>query len=223
MLPPLKCGGAVVCRVWRLWGTQMVDAVVWDIGRVLVEWDLARIYRDAIPDAAERRRFVAEVVTEQWHMQHDAGVPFATMVAARQAEFPQYASLIALYATHWLESIPGPMCATHDLIRRLAGRGVPQFAITNFGVEAWDMFRPTFPILDHMRDIVVSGVERLVKPGEAIFDLAAARFDRSPEAMLFIDDSAANVETARRLGWQAFHFTGDAGALEARLVEWELI
>ncbi|OZA71969.1 MAG: hydrolase, partial [Sphingomonadales bacterium 39-62-4] len=40
-----------------------VKAVVWDIGRVLVEFDLARIYRESIPDAEERARFVAEVVT----------------------------------------------------------------------------------------------------------------------------------------------------------------
>lgn len=196
----------------------MIEAVVWDVGRVLVEWDLSLIYRDAIPDESERRRFVTDIVSEHWHMQHDAGVPFAQMVAARQAEFPQYADLIPLYATHWLDSIPGPVAGTHDLIRRLTARGVPQYAITNFGVDAWALFRPTFPILDHMQDIVVSGAERLVKPGEEIFDLAARRFGRSPETMLFIDDSAANVATARRLGWQAFHFTGNAAALEADMV-----
>ena len=201
----------------------VIEAVVWDIGRVLVEWDLARIYRDAIPDESERQRFVAEVVTEQWHMQHDSGVPFAAMVAARQAEFPQYASLIALYASDWLESLPGPVAGTHELITRLAARGVPQYAITNFGVEAWDMFRPTFPILDHMRDIVVSGVEKLVKPGEAIFGLAVQRFARAPESMLFIDDSAANIDTARQLGWQTHHFTGDAAALEADMVKLGLL
>lgn len=201
----------------------VVEAVVWDIGRVLVEWDLARIYRDAIPDEAERRRFVTEVVTEHWHMQHDSGVPFAAMVAARQAEFPHYASLIALYASDWLESLPGPVAGTHELIARLAARGVPQYAITNFGVEAWAMFRPTFPILDHLQDIVVSGVERLVKPGEAIFGLAARRFARAPESMLFIDDSAANIDTARRLGWQTHHFTGDAAALEADMAKLGLL
>ncbi|MDT0509408.1 HAD-IA family hydrolase [Novosphingobium sp. MMS21-SN21R] len=201
----------------------MIEAVVWDIGRVLVEWDLSLIYVDAIPDAAKRQRFVADVVTEQWHMQHDAGVPFATMVAARQAEFPQHADLIALYAANWLDSIPGPVAGTHDLIERLAAQSIPQYAITNFGVEAWALFRPTFPILDHMQDIVVSGVERLVKPGEAIFDLAASRFGRAPETMLFIDDSAANVETARRLGWNAFHFLGDAEAVEAEMVRLGLV
>lgn len=192
--------------------------VVWDVGRVLVEWDLALLYRDAIPDPAERARFVAEVVSEEWHGQHDAGVPWSTMVAARSAEFPQHAALIARYASHWLDSIPGPVAGTHDLVRRLAARGVPQYAITNFGVDAWALFRPTFPILDHCRDIVVSGAERLIKPDPAIFELAARRFGQAPETMLFIDDNAANIATARALGWHTHHFAQGADALEADLL-----
>lgn len=200
-----------------------VEAVVWDIGRVLVEFDLARIYRDSIPDADERARFVAEVVTEDWHLQHDFGIPFAEMVAARTAEFPQHAARIALYASHWLDSLPGPVPGTHALIERLASRGVPQYAITNFGVEAWELFRPTFPILDHMRDVVISGVERLVKPDAAIFDLAVQRFGRMPETMLFIDDNAANIASAKALGWQVHHFVRDPAVLEARMQDLGLL
>ncbi|WP_370073185.1 HAD-IA family hydrolase [Novosphingobium sp. THN1] len=80
------------------------------------------------------------------------------------------------------------------------------------------LFRPTFPILDHMRDIVISAVERLAKPDPAIFHLAARRFGRPPETMLFIDDNAANIATAKALGWQVHHFVGDPDVLEARLV-----
>lgn len=197
--------------------------VVWDVGRVLVEWDLALLYRDAIPDPAQRAQFVAEVVSEEWHGQHDAGVPWSQMVAARSAEFPQHAALIERYASHWLDSIPGPVPGTHDLVRRLAARGVPQYAITNFGVDAWALFRPTFPILDHCRDIVVSGAERLIKPDPAIFQLAAQRFGQTPQTMLFIDDNAANVAAARALGWHTHHFTQGAAALEADLVGYGLL
>ncbi|WP_333839338.1 HAD family hydrolase [Novosphingobium sp.] len=191
--------------------------VVWDVGRVLVEWDLGLLYRDLIPDPVERAAFVRDVVSEDWHAQHDAGVTWAEMVATRSAEFPQHAALIARYASHWLDSIPGPVAGTHDLVRQLAGRGVPQYAITNFGEEAWALFRPTFPILDHFADIVVSGVERMVKPDAAIFDHAAARFGQAPQTMLFIDDNAANIATARALGWHAHHFVQGAKALEADL------
>jgi 2-haloacid dehalogenase len=196
----------------------MIDAVVWDIGRVLVQWDFPRIWRDVIPDAAERALFTSTVVSEAWHFRHDCGEPMADMVAQRIAAFPHHRALIERYKTHWLLSVPGPIDGTHALVERLAERGVPQFSITNFGADAFALFRPTFPILDHMAGIVVSGEERLVKPDAAIFALAAQRFGHDPSRMLFIDDNEANIIAARALGWRVHHFTGDATSLEADLI-----
>jgi 2-haloacid dehalogenase len=144
------------------------------------------------------------------------------MVPARQAEFPRYADLIAAYATRFLETVPGPVPGSAALVERLHMRDVPLYAITNFGAEFWQMFRPTCPPLDRMRDIVVSGQEKLAKPDPAIFQLAAQRFGRDPQTMLFIDDNAANIASARSLGWQVHHF-GAADALEADLVARGLI
>lgn len=190
---------------------QRIEAVVWDVGRVLVEWDLKALYAKLIPDPAELEWFVTHVVTEQWHGQHDAGRDIFEMVAERSAEFPEQAARIAAYPDRFNETIPGPVPGTHALVENLAARGVPQYAITNFGAYVWPRFRPTEPVLAHFRDVVVSGVERLVKPDPAIFHLAAARFGHAPQAMLFIDDNAANVAAARACGWQGHHFQGVDG------------
>lgn len=187
-----------------------VQAVVFDIGRVLVQWRIAGLYETLIADPARREWFLTHVVTEQWHAQHDAGVPLAEMIAARTAEFPEWAAEIAAYAPRWLETVPAPVPGSLELVRALAARAVPLYAITNFGADTWAMFRPTFPALDAMRDIVVSGHERLVKPGAEIFHLAARRFGLAPADMLFIDDSRPNIETAAALGWQVHHFTAAA-------------
>jgi 2-haloacid dehalogenase len=199
-----------------------VQAVVFDIGRVLVQWRIAALYERLIPDAAERDWFLAEVVTETWHARHDAGIPLARMIAERTAEFPAQAGLIAAYATHWLETVPGPVPGTHELVCTLAARDIPLYSITNFGADTWAMFRPTFPVLDHMRDIVVSGHERLVKPDAEIYHLAARRFGHPPAGMLFIDDSRPNIEAAAALGWQVHHFT-EADTLRADLAARGLI
>jgi len=200
-----------------------VDAVVWDIGRVLVQWDFPRIWRDVIPDPVAHAAFTTTVVSESWHFRHDGGESMDAMIAQRVALHPADRALIERYRTHWLLAVPGPIAGTHPLVERLALAGVPQFALTNFGADAFAMFRPTFPVLDHMIDIVVSGNERMVKPDPAIFALAARRFGHAPARMLFIDDSAANIAAARELGWQTHHFTGDTAALEADLIAWGLL
>lgn len=194
-----------------------IDAVVWDIGLVLVQWSIRGLYEKLIGDPDELDWFLAHVVTLPWHFRHDAGEPLADLIAEKVAEYPEHRALIEAYAPRWLETIPGLIPGTPALVETLAAKGVPQFAITNFGADTWAMFRPAFPVLDSMIDIVVSGIERLVKPDPAIFHLAAQRFGHAPERMLFIDDNAANIASARALGWQVHHFTAGAEALEADL------
>ena len=185
-----------------------ISAVVFDIGRVLFEWDLRHLFAKLIDDERELEWFVTHVVSEEWHFQHDAGRDLAEMVAERSAEFPDHAHLIEAYAQRFNESVPGPVAGSLELVEALHGRGVPLFAITNFGAGFWPGFRAVQPIFERFADIVVSGVEKIAKPDPQIYALAAQRFGHAPGVMLFIDDNAANIAAARDCGWQAHHFTG---------------
>ena len=186
--------------------TNPIEAVVFDVGRVIVQWDLRHLFAQLIDEPAELDWFCANVVTEEWHFEHDAGRPLDEMVPERKALFPDHAHLIDAYRSRFLDTVPGPIPGTAGLIEKLAVKGHPLFAITNFGVEFWQQFLPTQPVLSHFRDIVVSGAEKLSKPDPAIFQLAAGRFGYEPSAMLFIDDNAANIAAAAQLGWQVHHF-----------------
>lgn len=193
-----------------------VEAVVFDVGRVLYQWDLAVLLRKVEPDPARLEFLLNEVVTEAWHFQHDEGRELDDMVAERIAQYPDHAAAIRAYATRFNESIPGPVAGSHELVERLERRGIPLFAITNFGHELWAGFRPTAPIFDRFEDIVVSGTEKVAKPDPAIFAIAERRFRVPAAAMLFIDDNASNIAAARQSGWQVHHFV-DAPTLAADL------
>ena len=195
---------------------RAIEAVVFDVGRVLVQWDLRVLFAKLIDDPRELDWFLANVVTEEWHFQHDAGRPLAEMVPDRIAEYPAYARHLEAYSTRFNETVPGPVAGSIELVEALHMAGVPLYAITNFGAEFWERFRPTMPVFARFRDIVVSGVEKIAKPDPAIYALAAERFGHAPGAMLFIDDNAANIAAARACGWQAHHFS-DASCLAAEL------
>lgn len=190
--------------------------MVWDVGHVLYDWDPRFLYQKLIPDAARLDWFLENVVTRAWHFQHDAGRPFSETSAELIALYPDEAELIRAFGPRWLETLPGPMPGTHDIVEALAAADVPQFGITNFSGEFWDVFRPTAPIFEHFRDIVVSGHEKLMKPHQPIYTLAKARFGLGDGEAIFIDDNLANVEAAREAGWLAHHFTGSE-ALSAEL------
>lgn len=196
--------------------TQPVEAVVFDVGKVLVRWERHLPYVRHFSDPAELAWFMDTVIPIDWHAEHDAGRPASEMIAERSALFPDHANLIAEWFDRFNETIPGPVPGSPELVEALHARAVPLYAITNFGADTWAAYHRSNPLFERFRDIVVSGVEKLAKPDRAIFDLAVQRFGHAPEAMLFVDDSKANVEAARELGWQVHHFA-DAAGLEADL------
>ncbi len=193
------------------------QSVIFDVGRVLFDWDLRYLFAKLIDDAGELEWFVTNVVTPQWHFQHDAGRPLADMLPELKAEYPAHATLIDAYAARFNETIPGPIPGSLELVERLDEAGVPLFAITNFGHEFWEGFRPTQPVFDRFRDIVVSGTEKLMKPDPAIYALAIERFGIDPAGALFIDDVEHNIAGAESVGIAGHQFV-DAATLERELV-----
>jgi len=198
--------------------TPIPCAVVFDVGRVLFQWQLGALFEKLIAEPEELAWFLANVVTEEWHFQHDRGRPLAEMIPERIAQFPAYEAHIRAYATRFNETVPGPVEGTHELVRRLHARGVPLYCLTNFGDEFWAMFRPTQPLFDLFEDVIVSGTEKVAKPDPAIYAITEARSALAGAELFFTDDNAANIAAGRARGWQAHLFT-DAASLEAQLIE----
>ena len=188
-----------------------IEAVVFDVGGVLFRWDMRCLLRKLYASEEEAQWAYENVVSLEWHFEHDCGRDLDEMVAERVAEFPAHAHAVIAYKERFLETIPGRVAGTAELVEELAVRGVPLFAITNFPDRFWDEFVPTAPVTRHFRDVVVSGKVKLAKPDPAIFRLAETRLGHPAGAMLFIDDTARNIEAARACGWQAHHFTGADG------------
>ena len=197
-------------------------AVVFDIGRVLYDWNLRYLFEKLIVDRQELDWFLAHVITDEWHFQSDKGRPLAEMVPELKARFPGHAALIDAYRDRFAETLPHEIPGTHAIARRLSERGVPLYALTNFGAEFWAQSRRGWPLFELFEDVVVSGEEGVAKPDPRIFAIAEKRFGHPPEALFFTDDNPSNVAAARSRGWHAHLFDGAAG-LQAELVRLGLL
>lgn len=195
-----------------------VDTVVFDIGNVLIEWDPRHLYRQLIPDTAAMDRFLAEICTHDWNLQQDRGRTWEEAVAERIALFPEHEALIRAYSERWHDMVPGEVPGTVALLEALRAAGVPLYAITNFSTEKFRECQARFPFLRGFRDVVISGVERLLKPDPAIYRLLLARNGLEAGRCLFIDDSEKNVRGAEAVGMRAHHFR-DAATLAVALRE----
>ncbi len=183
-----------------------ITNVVFDFGNVLLRYDPRLLYATFFPDPAKRDWFIEEIVADAWNREMDRGRPFAEGIAERVALHPEWETEIRAWDERWHEMVPGLIDETVAIRDRLAARGVPLYAITNFSAEKYAAILDRYPTLGAFIDTVVSAHEKLLKPDPAIYRVLTERNGLDPTSCLFIDDVPANVEGARAIGMQAVHF-----------------
>jgi 2-haloacid dehalogenase len=192
------------------------DAVVFDLGGVLIDWNPRHLYRKLFEDEAKMERFLSEVCSPVWNVTLDAGMSFDEGIAELLRRHPDEAHLIRAWKERWEEMLGGAIEGAVALLDELHAAGMPLYALTNWSAETFPIGRRHFPFLERFRDIVVSGQEKIVKPDPRIFELLVRRTGVAPERTVFIDDAERNVAAAARLGFRAVRFT-DPESLRASL------
>ncbi|MCR9072362.1 MAG: HAD family phosphatase [Alphaproteobacteria bacterium] len=197
-----------------------VNAVVFDIGNVLIRWDPRHLYRKLFTHAdmtADDRRvdwFLSTVCTEAWNLEQDRGRPIAEAVEEAIGRHSDYAAHIRSFYGRFQEMIPGEIPQTVAALRRAKAAGIPVHGLTNFCAETFPATASRFDFLRCFDTVVVSGEEGVIKPDPAIFELLIDRAGLDPSSTAFIDDSAANIATAQELGFVSHRFN-DPTAFEA--------
>ena len=183
------------------------SVAIFDLGGVLLEWNPRYLYRKLFGgDDVAMEDFLARVCTTEWNERQDAGRTFAE---ATQVLMPQHAGqreLIEAWGKRFGEMIPGAIDGTVEVLATLKKRGVPVYGISNWSAETFPPQRERFPFLSWFDDIVISGVERVIKPDPRIFRILLERNDIAPDSAVFIDDVARNAAAATSLGIHGIHF-----------------
>ncbi|PIE08328.1 MAG: haloacid dehalogenase [Rhodobacterales bacterium] len=193
------------------------EAVVFDIGNVLIEWQPERAF-DAMIGRKRRKALFAAVDLHRMNEKIDQGGDFRGTVYATADEYPEFRDEIRLWYDRWL-NVAGPKIAhSVRLLWALRDAGVPVFALTNFGREAFAVAEAAWPVLTAFDRRYVSGELGTTKPGKRIFRIVEKDSAIAPERLLFTDDMPANIATAEARGWQVHQFDGPEG-WAARLVE----
>jgi 2-haloacid dehalogenase len=197
------------------------QAVIYDIGNVLIEWNPERYY-DARIGADARKRMFAAVDPHAMNELIDAGGLFRETIYDWAARHPAWETEVRWWYDHWIDMASPRIEWSVALLRTLRAKGVPVFALTNFGIHSFEYALTQYDILHEFDRAFVSGRMGVTKPDPRIYAMVEDDCGLPPGALIFVDDRADNIAAAAARGWRTHHFDGPAGWAQ-RLVQEQLL
>ncbi|MEO0939436.1 MAG: HAD family hydrolase [Pseudomonadota bacterium] len=196
----------------------MIEAVVFDIGNVLMHWSPERMY-DARIGAARRKALFAAVPLEAMNLEVDRGAPFAETVAALAEAHPDWRDEVMMWHDHWLEMAHADIPRSVRVMGALQAKGVPVFSLTNFGIQTYDLAAQHYPFMRQFDRDFISGHMGVIKPDAAIYEGLETATGLSGPQLIFTDDRAENIAVADARGWKTHLFEGPDGWADRMVAE----
>lgn len=188
----------------------MIKNIVFDIGRVLLDYDGYDHVKKKLSGSSEWCEVAKDLFgNEIWPEALDRGdieLDEAVKILASRSLFPEQLKRCAYSINEMYSPIESSIAAA-IYAKNL---GFRLYIISNFmrySIEYSVEQHSFFSLFDGM---IVSCYEGLLKPGGEIFELFLKRHDCLAEECLFIDDKFENVLTAKDRGFKTIHFTEES-------------
>lgn len=183
-----------------------VTAVVFDIGNVLIRWQPEELY-DQWVGQPRREEMFAAVDLHFMNELVDRGADFRQVIYDTADKHPTYAEEIRWWHDRWLDMASPAIDLSVATLRALKARGVPVFALSNFGIGTFEVGEAAYDFLSDFDRRYISGHMGVTKPSPRIYQMLEDDCGHAPSGLLFTDDRAENIDAAAQRGWQTHHFT----------------
>lgn len=203
---------------------HMTQALLFDLGDVIVGLDFPRAYRAA----AELSRYSAEEIPQVIHRAKLAS-PYERGELSTDDFYRRFLETLGIdipfeqFRALWQDMFHAEPLLSEDLLAGLARRH-RLVLVSNTNELHFRYIERRYRLLRHFHERVLSYEVGLMKPDAGIYETAIKRARCPAPACLFVDDKQANVEGARQAGLDAVRFEGQ-GRLEEELirrgVEWK--
>jgi glucose-1-phosphatase len=182
------------------------DALLFDLGRVVLDIDFNRVLACWAGHAGcEPARLAGRLVPDDNFKRHERGEIsdaefFAGLRGSLGIDVPD-----AQFLEGWNAIFTGEI---PDMSRHLAraAQRLPLYAFSNTNRPHVEHFSVAYAsVLGHFREIFLSSSIGLRKPDAAAYDHVVKAIGVPASRIVFFDDSAENIEGARKRGLQAVH------------------
>lgn len=188
-------------------GQVMINTVILDIGNVLVDFAWKdHIARMGYSDEINERIAKATALNEDWN-QYDLGLLDDDEILGL---FEDNDPGVADEIRSTFSTLTGLLKQTEhakDFIRELKEKGYRVLYLSNFSAKAEKDCAEELDFIPLTDGGILSYKVRMIKPDQGIYELLTRTYELNPAECIFFDDSPANVEAARKHGYNAEVFT----------------
>ena len=178
----------------------MIKNIIFDIGRVLVDFDPDGIMTDLHIDTKTQNELNRIMFHNVLWNEFDRSVLNSDQILDRFKELsPDNAELITKVFSN-----VGNMIRLREYVmpwlRDLKRRGYHLFILSNYAEYTYGLTHEKLKFLDLMDGILFSYQCKLIKPEPGIYQELLTRFHLDPSECIFIDDKEENIEGGQALG-----------------------
>lgn len=185
-----------------------IDAVVFDVGNVLLSFDPEAILADWTPDDPElRRKLRARMFHSPYWIAMDSGrltneEAVELMIGGDESIAPHARRVMA----NWI-SMKEVLQEGVDAMRTCKAHGKKIYILSNYGNESFEVIDQKYDFFRLADGKIISARVGLLKPDPEIYHCVERTFRINPDRTVFIDDSPINIEAALALGWQGICYS----------------
>ena len=185
--------------------TPTPTAVVFDLGKVLLEFDYGIVARRLAAhsgrDAEQIRGLLDQSPLlfrfESGQMTNDEFFREVSSLTDYTGALEEFADIFG--------DIFEPIAPMIELHAQLRASGVPTFIFSNTNDLAIRHIRANFPFFAGFTDYIYSHEAGAMKPDARIYEVVERRTGRCGAELLYIDDRLENVEAGAARGWRVVH------------------
>lgn len=199
----------------------MMKNIVFDMGKVLINYDSGRCSRYFMEDEAERREVETSVfVSPEWLLL-DMGVISEEEALKRmqgRLDTPHAKEMAKQCLEHWHEHCMWGMEGMVEVLKALKEKGHRLYICSNASIRLLSCYREAIPGIEYFDGVLFSAEVKCMKPQKEMYRHLFERFRLDPAECFFIDDLQLNIDGGKACGMDGYCFAdGDMEALKKRL------
>lgn len=181
--------------------------IVFDLGNVLIDWNIDYLYKAIIPDGRERAAFYERTRIKQIDHERDCGKPWEELFAPVVNKYPADAERILALRDRWSETAGAVIEGSVRILESLKRQGYPLYVGSNWARDTFDLVRDRMPFLSLFDGIQISSDIFCAKPDPEFYRHLERSFGFSLQKAIFIDDKEDNIASANACGMDGILFT----------------